>query len=276
MRITNGLWRYRLMLYQNGEIDALMKLGLTSRQAKILLVLSRAGVSTASSLTDSLKISRQDVYKVLTELKQAGLIEKHLTTPAKYEALQLNDIFQILIDRRKQETSNLKTLTEKIIEDFDTDPIVKKQNETDSQMVLIPKNEALLMRLLKAVANAQQSIDIISSGKPSQRGFLLGDEFEKAVNRGVKLRFMSNKYEQANLQLEIRHKMKKNPFFEKRLMRNRPVARIRIFDKKEVFVTLFPYKEFTRSPALWSNNPNFIELFTDYFETVWRSAEKTD
>ncbi len=262
-----------LTLCQNGEVEVLMELGLASRQAKVLLALTRLGTATAHNLADALSMPRQDVYKILTELKQAGLIEKHLTAPIKFKAFPLKETFSILMSRRNQETSNLNIKAEKILSDFESGSNETKYDEKESQMVLIPESEALLHRLLKAVKNSKRSIDIVSSGKPSQRGLLMAEAFEKAVERGVKIRYLADKIERANMQSEVLQEVIESTNFEARIIRNRPIAKFRIFDKKEVIVTLFPLKDFTKSPALWSNNPNFIALFSDYFETLWFTAE---
>ena len=262
-----------MSLCQNGEVEVLMELGLASRQARVLLALTRLGTSTAKAIAEALNMSRQDVYKVLTELKRSSLVEKHLTKPTKFKAIPIKDIFSILINRRNQEIVNLKQKTNRILSAFEECSVEEKYDDT-SQLILIPENETLLFRLLRAVENSKHTIDIISSGKPSQRGPLIAEALEKAIERRVKIRYVADEAEEINIQSGILQKAKQNSLFKNKIIHNRPNAKIRIFDKKEIFITLFPLKDFTKSPALWSNNTSFIKLFQDYFETVWRTGEE--
>ncbi|MFB3888399.1 MAG: helix-turn-helix domain-containing protein [Candidatus Bathyarchaeia archaeon] len=56
------------------RIEVFMRLGLTMNQARVYLALARLGLTTAKRLSKDAQISRQDVYRVMSELQEIGLL----------------------------------------------------------------------------------------------------------------------------------------------------------------------------------------------------------
>ena len=63
-----------------GEINTLIRLGLTLRQAKTYLALLQTGISTTRTIALTSKIPRPDIYRIMSELEELGLREKIIGT----------------------------------------------------------------------------------------------------------------------------------------------------------------------------------------------------
>jgi hypothetical protein len=50
---------------------------------------------------------------------------------------------------------------------------------------------------------------------------------------------------------------------------SKPAAGLLVVDGKEAIVTLDPLMELGASPVLWTNHPEMLTIYNDYFETLW-------
>jgi sugar-specific transcriptional regulator TrmB len=62
-------------------LGVLVGLGLSARQAWVYLALLRVGPVRARVIAGLAGVPRQDVYRLLLELQQLGLVQKNLTAP---------------------------------------------------------------------------------------------------------------------------------------------------------------------------------------------------
>ena len=96
------------MLLQEETVQTLVNLELTVLQAKVYLALVKLGTSTGRTTAKAAKVASQDVYRVLTELQEKGLVEKIIAKPNKYRPIPLKDGLSMLLQRRNKQTAELK------------------------------------------------------------------------------------------------------------------------------------------------------------------------
>jgi len=217
-------------------------------------------------------VARQDIYRILNELQQLGLVEKIITTPTNFTAIPIQEAASVLLERRIKETADLQARARELIQEVATKvktPIPQEK----PHFVLISEREALINRIKKAIATAQESIDLIGSAAVfPQILFVLAEKFNEAMKNGVKIRYVICEPEDANTWPEIVQAFTKNPSFKLRTLPNPPDARYGLYDKKEVFIATFPSHGAFQSPALWSNNSSIITVFQEHFERAWITA----
>ena len=108
----------------NDDAQTLMHLGLTSSQAKVYLALLRlASDSKGNTIAKIADVPRQDVYRLLAELQQIGIVQKALVKPATFKSAPAEETVSILLERRKIDFSMLKHEAEKFVKNT-KDPIV--------------------------------------------------------------------------------------------------------------------------------------------------------
>jgi sugar-specific transcriptional regulator TrmB len=91
-------------------VKVLAKLGLTHNQAKVYVALLSLKNATARSAQKLSNVARQDVYQVLSELGEKGLIEKILAKPEKFRPIPVNEAISILVlERNERRVVNCKT-----------------------------------------------------------------------------------------------------------------------------------------------------------------------
>jgi sugar-specific transcriptional regulator TrmB len=258
------------------ELQVLQRLGLTRLQSNVYIMLVMLKASTAKNLSKSAQVPRQDIYRILDELHEIGLIEKEIASPTVFRAIPITEGTSTLMEHRNEETVELQKDIRRIIFRLNK----KAKNiipQEDSCFILIPKREALIRNIKKTIENAQESIDIITSGSiMAQVLFRLEESFNKALKKGIKIRYITGKLENATWLLKSLSALKKNPSFQMRFLSNPPTARFGIYDKRELFIATHPSSDAFKTNALWSNNPSLVEAITDYFENKWLIATESN
>ncbi len=258
------------------ETRVLTRLGLTITQARAYLALCRTGTSPPKTISKESKIARQDIYRILDELQELGLIEKAITTQTMFKAIPLQDALLMLLERRVKETSELQARARELLSNFKENSSKTTLQQEEAQFVLISEKEWSLKKRKEVVETAQTSIDVVTPWKRYVAArFVHAEENKKAVERGVRIRFITKKPEnEASLgrAKEIAHAFVENPSIEVRYSRTPIITAVAMWDNKEVVVFTVPKAVLGESPALWSSNPNLVHLVQNYFETIWNAA----
>ena len=183
------------MTFQDA-IQTLRRLGLTFNQARVYLALARSGTSTAKTISTVSQIPREDVYRIMPQLRRLGLVEKAVVVPAKFKALSMEEALFVLLQRRMEETSELRTKAGELLKNFRQNIAKQNLEEEEPQFILIPERENALQRRRMATNNAQRSLVDVTSWKRFPNGlYTYAEEVEKALDRGVEIRFVTDQPE---------------------------------------------------------------------------------
>ncbi|MEM2099534.1 MAG: helix-turn-helix domain-containing protein [Candidatus Bathyarchaeia archaeon] len=251
------------------------RLGLSVTEAKIYLTLLQLGIATAKEVSKSSGIARPDVYRVMETLGQSGLIEKILSVPCKYKAIEVKDAIARLMEKKRKETAEFQDAARTILKKFDSrsDKIILKEDR--SQFILMPAGQALIKRIKKAIDEVQTSLDLLLSWNRFAQGVgsSFTKNFEDALARNVKYRFIvENPPAKSTEKLKLLTYVRKSPLCQIKFLPFRPNTIMGIYDKKEISVIVDPAKELPDSPALWTSCLSLITMAQDYFDILWLTA----
>jgi sugar-specific transcriptional regulator TrmB len=257
---------------QNEEVKILMELGLTLDQARIYLALVQSGWSSAETIYEFSKVTRENVYRIMPKLQKLGLVEKAITIPAKFKAIPIKEGLSILRERQIKKTSELQAKITKLLNTFGTRRLKTASQKEEPQFVLIPKEEAFLLRLKNASQNAKTNVDMITAWDEFRRWFYAAEGFEEDLERGLKFRIIMEKPQDKKPLREVMKECKKSPFWKVRYLLSSPTV-FMMFDNKEVIIcNLATSRPPTVTPALWSNNPSLLAIISGYFEIMWLTS----
>jgi HTH-type transcriptional regulator, sugar sensing transcriptional regulator len=260
---------------QEHETRLLQDLGLTSPQARVYLALANLGnAATASQISTTSNVARQDVYRMLTELQALSLIERIIAKQATFKAIPVQEAVDILIERQKHKT---RILREKATETFKVLAEAKKEDapvhQDNPKIVLVPKKELLIRRIKKAIETSQECVCAITPWHEFvQFQFMMHEQWKQALNSGVKIRWITHQPPSTSSYLESNVSFVKHPSFTLRIKANNPDVRFSIHDNREVFFAISSATNAAESPALWTSNPIFLFFLKDYFELSWSLA----
>jgi sugar-specific transcriptional regulator TrmB len=100
------------------HVETLVKLGLTSLQARIYLTVLTLQKANVGKISNTAEIARPDVYRVLPTLEKLGLVRKVLASPIMFEPTPLKDACTLLLQRKKEEYSEACERSMTLIKEF--------------------------------------------------------------------------------------------------------------------------------------------------------------
>jgi sugar-specific transcriptional regulator TrmB len=256
------------------RIETLMSLGLTFCQAKVYLALVPNGSCTAKTLSRLSKVTRQDVYRIMPKLQKRGLVQKALTIPTEWEAAPIGEGVALLLERKNRQFLRLQEKTIELLSSFRENNKKPEQMEKVSEFVIVPGGETHIRWITKKLEKVKKSNDaFVPLNIFKNMLFNQSKQFKKLLDKDVKIRHIIYDIDKTKDEIELDPYLKENPNFRLRCILNPPLASIALFDEKEV-VFSNPARNLLATPKLWSNNPHFVALFQEYFETKWKTAQE--
>lgn len=262
------------MLENNGNLETLKELGLTFSQAKVYLAAAKLGRANANDIWKESGVGRQEVYRILTEILELGLIEKEISRPTQFKPVELSKGLKILLNTKRKEATILNAKVRKIIKQNENNPCDTLKTQ-ESQFIILPRKFLMENRGRYSYRNAKKTIDYLASFERLEGAFTCNLQvYNEAVKRDVYMRVITNKpkisrFEQ--LKKDAHTLFSKQTFYLKFAMEPVNMA-ISIIDSKEAYFALKPEKNIFEDLLLWTNNTSIISLAKEHFETTWNHA----
>jgi sugar-specific transcriptional regulator TrmB len=259
---------------QFSELQILIDLGLTLKQARVYMALFRSGHSKISAISKISKVARPDVYETLSKLQQIGLVEKVIETPLEYRATPMKEALSFLLRAKTVQYEKVRAETRLLLDTVKTERSKSANQIEVPQFVLIPKGRHFIERINTAIAKAQMSMDLLLSWKRFASGITstFAESMESAWAKNVKIRLLIESPSKSKTAKQLLQFFSEKPFCQIKIVRHCPTIVMGIYDKEEVFLVVNPETDLRDSPALWSNNSSLITLAEDYFELLWLTA----
>jgi sugar-specific transcriptional regulator TrmB len=256
------------------DVSTLTELGLTVTQAKIYLTLSKTKNLTAQEISKIAKVTRPDVYRILTQLQEAGIVEKIIATPTEFHAIPINVCIAALMEKRLQKTAQIAQKAKKLIQNFKPNSI-NNQDKEKQQFILLPEKPSIHDKAQQMLQNAQTQICFLMESKIIFPWFAIYlPIFKKALDRKVECRLITPQFS-TNNHLKTLKTLIKYSNFSLRFISETPKAFFSLWDKKAVLIVTSPIGAQSQTPTLWSNNKSIVDLCQDYFENLWINAKNS-
>ncbi len=252
-------------------------MGLSSSQTKVYLALATLGKATGKTVWKCSGVARQDIYRVLAELLDKGLVEKTISRPTEFKAVPMYQGIDLLLTRKNNEYKKIEEETKKLLQRIRENQEKENPFEDKEQFYLVPAKDAAWQTIKKSVTNAKKTIDAVFSWKQFlQLTTTQEDDIAESIKRGVKYRWVVDKPEkESNLPCVARTYLESDSCQFKIGIPNSPEAALAIFDQNEVLVSTESQMPFYLDSAiLWSNNASFVGSMQHYFSLMWEKAQK--
>jgi len=249
------------------SVKALMTMGLTNLQAKVYLCLVGLGKTKAQNICKKTGIARQDIYRILNELREKCLAEKLIGMPNEYKAVSIEDAVATLREKKlneyKEADKNAKELLNRLKD-------IKQENIDNYSEFLVRKCD--IPSAEKVLCSVEKSIDAISNWMDEIRFIEFFKDF--VINnkkRNIEFRAIIDKPQKRESLQKICRTLEKSCFFELRYIPTPKMFTLTIIDRKEVGIV----EKGAWAPAncLLSSSPLLIAMMQDYFDLLWAKAE---
>lgn len=262
------------MILEEHHLQTLIQLGLSPNQGKLYLSLLNLGKSTGKELANETYLARQEIYRLIHELQNIGLVEKIISNPTEFQAVPIQVCISILMVKKTSEMEQIKQRVQSLIVDFSSARKESSRTIRDYRFLLIPPKKLANETRERMVKNSKKKIDLITTSKRFNQGishFLeyYVDRLKKNVE--TKILVMGTEETVISKIKEIK-KLEVFPNFSLRFISENKTSLL-IVDGKEAIVTLSPQSDLGASPVFWTDHPEMIALYRAYFDALWFKKE---
>jgi sugar-specific transcriptional regulator TrmB len=251
-------------------------LGLNHSQAKLYIALAMhsnpAKVKIISSFTD---IARTEIYRILTELHDIGLVEKTVLSPLTFKAIPLKEAVRNLTEERRIKLDLLSKETEKLLTRLPKE-LETTQVQTGREFVLIPQGKPLVHRIENAIRASNRRILVITPWRVlTQWMFNSRELWQKALEKGVEVQWITGEETpKIDHDMKIANDIPTNPNFKLRVTPDSMHTRMGIYDNVEVFIGTSEGKNLAGSTAIWTNNSILVNALSEFFHSKWTQTKE--
>jgi sugar-specific transcriptional regulator TrmB len=250
-------------------IQTLTELELTLLQAKAYITLAKLGKADANSISKASNLARTDVYRVMLVLERLGLAEKIIDKKTKYKATPIKEGISILLENKKKRYVEIEKKSRLLLNSIHNND--SQDSQADNQQFIITSESTLFrMKFEKSFSEAKTCEMMIPAAGLKFTMFYFLQCIKTAINKGAKIRIITEKTEDAAIHKKLRS-LEKNPLFEIRFAdASRINFAVTIFNGEEVNLCISPNSEI---PSLFSNNAQAVEEARMLFEAKWNNSE---
>ncbi len=265
-----------LLLDYDYDIKTLQELGLTLSQAKVYVAAAKLGRAKAKDLWEKSGVGRQELYRILTELLDAGLVQKEISTPTHFLAEPFSKGVLILLNRKRKEIFELERKSEQIML---RNPASELKEAEVSKFCILSRKHLMDNKGKSSYENSAESIDYFCPFIRLIQAFAYNiSVYADAVERGVRMRVITEKLDDRQIE-ELKKQsatLLLKEAFKVRFVTPFDNMAISIIDGKEAYFSLYPDKSLFEDQLLWSNSEPMITLAEKYFEMIWKSSAKIE
>ena len=255
------------------DLTIFVDLGLTVRQAEVYLAICKLGQTTVKTASKTVQTDRAEIYRVTPRLQKLGLIKKVLTSPVSFKAVPPSEAISILLQQNAEKHKEIQAKAKQFLRNFKNQ---ERKIREDTQYTVTSGLQGVQREFLNGLRETETCKDGIFLWRvilmTIESSF---EEYEKALERGVKFRHITNMTpeEEAEIPQKVRILQKKGSF-EIRNTASIPKAGVAIHDHNKVVIVTVSGPDMKELDVLQSNNPSVAELLQEHFELRWKTAIK--
>lgn len=243
----------------NGEsVQTLVTLGLSRDEARCYALLINNGSLKAGEIASQMDIYPNAVYRIMERLEKKGFIVSLDTHPVTFQSISPHVAIPAYIDMKEKKLEELRHVSLKSFQEEKSISSTKVDIQTGKKQ--------MFDTYITFAKRAKKEICIISLGEPVPDEIKLANR--DAIERGVKLQFISHLYTADNRELlrswvrvgmEVRH-FQGGGFH------------LQIFDGKTSVLTANNPKNTSERTSMVIYNEGISTVLHDYFSSVWQKA----
>ncbi len=255
-------------------VEVLAGLGLTGRQARVYLAVLKVGDAKVKDIAELAQVERQEVYGLVEDLKQIGLVEQNLTVPTSYTAAPIAECINLLLAQRTDELTTLSKKAKALAARLNQTPSLAMAAATQPCFGIISDGYRG-RKYLKAIQETQQTMDVVTSWtRFKQQSFKFENQFRASLKKGVVLRFIIEKPMNYRMPKWVGATKEQYDKFKIKIQLNPLAAAVSIFDGSRAAIVFASDASLSKGPDLWTTNPALTALCQAYFDTLWKQTKQ--
>ncbi len=256
-------------------VELLGVYGLTEREARIFVYLSKNGATGAGELAKGLEIRRMEAYRLLKRLTDRGIVASTAGKPIKYQAESIEGILSLLTDEQRGFVRRMDDAKAEVMQLWRQLPRAPKEN-FEQRFRIIQGREQIYSTMMKMLESASASVQMVLTKNDVAQAYVLGmsDRVKELNKRGVRARMVTvvdpSALEAAEAfarALELRHSDEASR------------SRLVLVDGVESLVSLVlddsTGAKNERDVAIWTDSKDYAELMAAMYRVSFERAKET-
>ncbi len=252
--------------------------GLTVNQAMVYLSIVQFQTTTVDRIAQYTRLYKQDIYKMMPKLQKMGLVTKILGKPAKFEALPVQKALENLLTTKRKEAEekilHLSTGIRELAESVKHFQTEKPPEDKDPHFSLLTTDLELKTKFDVSFDKARKEFCVVSNPDlaPNITNYI-SERARSIAKKGVVTRIIiESSVDEATRKFLDKVDRAHDCIIAKQV-RDATLIPYRIFDDKEVWISLKKQMQSGTPWFLWTDAPNIVKFYKKSFERLWNSPE---
>jgi sugar-specific transcriptional regulator TrmB len=247
--------------------------GLSEREARTFVFLTRNGACGAGDLARAIGIRRMEAYRLLKRLLERGIVVSTAGKPIRYQAETLDGVVSLLTDEQKGVVRRMEEARGELAGLWKQVPRAPVES-FEQKFRIIQGREQIYNAMTKMVELATESLDLVLTRNDITQAHVLGigDKIVEAARRGVKVSVVAPV---DGATLEAADSLAKAA--ELRHSEEAPRSRLVVADGAQTLVSLVlddtKGAKNDRDVAIWTDSKDYAETMAGLYRVSFAKAE---
>lgn len=265
----------------------LKDVGLTEKETDVYIFLAKHGALKGIEIAKQTRIDRAEVYRILKNLQNKGLLESTLEAPARFAPIPFDKVINAFVKARRDEAALIENAKEDLMNDWEKISKTSSQQTTEKFVVLEGENK-IYPRIFQFIKETKNQLSVISTVS----GLLRADQFgffdallEHPLRSKIKFCFLTELSEKNVSAMKIL--LEKIPWTGLNFFGRSPDLGLRlsprmvIRDDEEILIFITPKiekgsREGESDTCFWTNCRTLVQSFTVVFAGLWENSTEIE
>ncbi|MDG6910284.1 MAG: hypothetical protein JRN08_07940 [Nitrososphaerota archaeon] len=254
-------------------VELLGVYGLTEREARIFIFLTKNGSCGAGELAKAVDIRRMEAYRLLKRLLDRGVVVSTAGKPIKYQAESLEGVLSLLADEQRGYVRRMDEAKPELASLWKQLPR-SPQESFEQRFRIIQGREQIYSSMSKMAEQATSTLSLVLTRNDVIQAHVLGigDKIAEAAKRGVKVEVVTP-IDQSTI--EAAEALSKSA--EVRHSEDAPRSRLVVADGTQTLVSLVlddsKGMKNERDIAIWTDSRDYAETMLGLYRVSFAKAE---
>jgi sugar-specific transcriptional regulator TrmB len=254
----------------DAQLQTLIDMGLTHRQASVYLYLATSGVSSVNAISKGTKIARQHLYEIIEDLHKMGLVKKLLENPLKLKATSPEIGLSVLMEKKCNDHKKTMKNAQDLIETIKVASQNFVCNPKCPDLVLISGIKPIVAEIGALHDRAKNTVDCLINWRGALIAFEHATEqYMRLLDAGVQFRMLMDMPPEKEQFEQAMKPLITSPCCEIKYVDSKIPAFLLIRDNKEILMSSSP-TEPLETPYLQIHNIALVSLIREYYALMWK------
>ena len=271
---------------QEKLIKALVDLGLKKLDAKVYVMLSKMGPQRAKEITRLLRVSKQQLYPSLKNLRSMSLVNATLERPARFSAVKFDKALDLLAKAKMEEAKSIRQKRGSLLSDWQS-IVIREAEDKSAKFTVIEGRKYVYSKIQQMIQETKNQLSMITNVPSLVRADQFGaidTVFNHPLKSKIKFRFLTE-ISELNVKA-IKNLLKKtrtqSVCFEGRTpdLGQRLSNRILIKDDDESLFLIETEEDVLgtqgEGTGFWTNSKTLVKAFVTLFDDLWSKSSEIE